>query len=507
MSEPSLSTNPIRRDHYRLTGEVFSQRYRIEEYVGAGSFGAVYRAVDLRLNRPVAVKILKPDVVETDASASELFQREALTAGRLVHPHIVAVTDTGEEQGFAYLVMEWLEGATLEDVLRAKHRLSPQEATEFLRPIAEALQVAHDEGIVHRDIKPSNIHISKTGFVKVLDFGIAKIVGASAAEASRVAGTLNYMSPEQLNGEAIDRRADIYSLGVMLYRMLAGTLPFKGDSQGEVMLQHLSATPPPLCSLCPDIAPQIAKEVERSLSKNAIERPQTTLEFYQNFVAALTKPVEGNMSNAQTIEMRTRDLNTQKSQAQQTQIMPDQFIPDTISSTAAESAPTAINEQSTLVAPNIGFDKATLAQSLTRTGAELRSPLFWAIGWAFLIFIISAAVGFLLRWLEMTQTPYAYDEFVLELIFIATRDAMLGAFLGVMFSELISRKAHWKVADRHWIRVLLAHGVIGAVLVLLPFALLRTSLYLLPLGLSLLLFFVGMIIGGIRLAFHYFLKS
>jgi eukaryotic-like serine/threonine-protein kinase len=191
---------PPRRDPYRLTGELFGGRYRLEEFAGMGSFGAVYRTTDQRVGRTVAVKILKPDLGDDEMNdARELFQREALTAGRLMHPHIVAVTDVGEEAGFAYLVMEWLEGSTLEDELRARVPFSPEETATLLGTIADALSAAHNAGVIHRDIKPSNIHLGRRErpFVKVLDFGIAKVVTSSTAvAASRIAGTVSYMSPE-----------------------------------------------------------------------------------------------------------------------------------------------------------------------------------------------------------------------------------------------------------------------------------------------------------------------
>src|SRR5947199_1276627 len=158
----SLPPRAPRRDPYRLTGETFGGRYQLEEFAGMGSFGAVYRATDRRVGRTVAVKILKPDLGDDEtAMARELFQREALTAGRLMHPHIVAVTDVGEESDFAYLVMEWLEGRTLEDELRTHVPFSPEETASLLASISEALQMAHDAGVIHRDLKPANIYIGR----------------------------------------------------------------------------------------------------------------------------------------------------------------------------------------------------------------------------------------------------------------------------------------------------------------------------------------------------------
>jgi serine/threonine protein kinase len=287
------SGRPPRRDPYRLTGELFGGRYRLEEFAGMGSFGAVYRATDTRVGRTVAVKILKPDLGDDEMNdARELFQREALTAGRLMHPHIVAVTDVGEEAGFAYLVMEWLEGTTLEDELRARVPFSPEETSSLLGTISDALTAAHNAGVIHRDIKPSNIHLGRRErpFVKVLDFGIAKVVTSSTAvAASRIAGTVSYMSPEQITGSRIDRRTDIYSLGVVLYQMLTGELPFKGDSQGHIIQQHIATTPPLLSEARPDLPPELSHVIQRALGKLPEARQQSAQELHTEFAAALTR--------------------------------------------------------------------------------------------------------------------------------------------------------------------------------------------------------------------------
>ncbi|MDQ3821584.1 MAG: protein kinase, partial [Acidobacteriota bacterium] len=307
-----------RRDPYRLTGETFGGRYHLEEFAGMGSFGAVYRATDGRVGRTVAVKILKPDLGDDEtAVARELFQREALTAGRLMHPHIVAVTDVGEESDFAYLVMEWLDGYTLEDELRRRVPFSPEEAASLLAPIADALQAAHDAGVIHRDLKPANIYIGRRErpFVKVLDFGIAKVVtSATAATASRIAGTASYMSPEQITGSRIDRRTDIYSLGIVLYQMLVGELPFKGESQGHIIQQHIVATPPSLAEARPDLPPALSSVIQRALGKLPEARQQSAQELYSEFMAALKsqsapQPTHRNVpSHEQATEVISREL-------------------------------------------------------------------------------------------------------------------------------------------------------------------------------------------------------
>ncbi|MDQ3133977.1 MAG: serine/threonine protein kinase [Acidobacteriota bacterium] len=456
-----------RHDPYRLAGEVFGGRYRLEEIAGTGSFGAVYRALDTRIERAVAVKVLKPDIEEDSADAArELFQREALTAGRLLHPHIVAVTDTGEEAGFAFLVMEWLEGRTLEDELRERTLLSPVETLSLLGPITDALQLAHDSGVIHRDIKPANIHLGKHGrtHVKVLDFGIAKVLtSTSAAAASRIAGTLAYMAPEQLNGGNIDRRTDVYALGAMLYQTLSGTLPANGAAQGHLIQQQMVEMPPPLCDIRPSISPVLARVVQRALAKHPSDRQQSARELHAEFARALDAAP----------------------QFEPTVVAPPEFrpplTPTTFSSPSASTMETVVNARVAI------------------GGVPQQTLIFGLLG-AFLIFALSVGIGMLARWLGLTRTPYAYDEFVLKLLTLAIRDGVFGAFLGVALSELWQPPPRLSVAPERWLGALLVHGAIGATLLLLPFVLLRTSLFALPLGLAVFGFVAGAIICAVRVA-------
>ena len=331
--KPAAGRTP-RRDPYRLTGEVFGGRYRLEEFAGMGSFGAVYRATDQRVGRTVAVKILKPDLGDDEMNdARELFQREALTAGRLTHPHIVAVTDVGEDAGFAYLVMEWLEGSTLEDELRARVPFSPEETSSLLGTIADALSAAHNAGVIHRDIKPSNIHLGRRErpFVKVLDFGIAKVVTSSTAvAASRIAGTVSYMSPEQITGSRIDRRTDIYSLGIVLYQMLTGELPFKGESQGHIIQQHIASIPPSLSEARPDLPPELSHVIQRALGKLPEARQQSAQELHSEFAAALAR---------KAFQPAGSSTHTQE---EVTEVLPSSLRPTAVSPPVAEPQPGAV---------------------------------------------------------------------------------------------------------------------------------------------------------------------
>ena len=227
---------------------VLGGRYRLVRLIAGGGMAQVWESHDEILARAVAVKVLHPHLAE-DGAFLERFRREAVAAARLAHPNVVAVFDTGVDCGVAYIVMELVSGRTLRELLAAQGALGPARAVQIAAQVAEALDYAHAQGIVHRDVKPANILIADDGRVKVADFGIAKaastVFGSNAelTQTGAIVGTAKYLSPEQVNGEPQDRRADIYSLGVVLYEMLCGRPPFTGDSELAVAMQHVRAAP------------------------------------------------------------------------------------------------------------------------------------------------------------------------------------------------------------------------------------------------------------------------
>ena len=273
-------------------GAVLEGRYRLESSIGKGNFGEVYRATQLALDRPVALKLLNADV-EPDSEEMERFRQEGIAACRIDHPNAVAVLDLSfTASGIPYLVMELLEGHSLLDELKRKGRLAPERCAEILSPVCEVLSVGHALGIIHRDIKPPNVfmHQSKHGeSVKVLDFGIAKLLGEPAAEEpeEEILGTPLYMAPERMLEVPIDDRADVYSVGVMLYEMLSGQPPFR-DPRGpfKVIKMHLTETPVPLSMLCPELPPEAAAVVHEALEKDPVARPSAA-RLATNFAAAL----------------------------------------------------------------------------------------------------------------------------------------------------------------------------------------------------------------------------
>src|SRR6476469_8603534 len=215
-----------------LVGHILDEKYRLEERLGVGGMGTVYRARHLLIDRPVAIKVLNKLFVEDEAARTR-FRREARAAGRLQHPNAVTVTDFGESQdGFVYLVMELLEGRTLRDVLAKEAPLDVARSVALMLQISAAVAAAHEAGIIHRDLKPANIfvvqHPEVPAVVKVLDFGIAKLAAELLDDEGAMIGTPRYMSPEQCDGLELTPAADVYSLGCILYEMLTGTVPFSG---------------------------------------------------------------------------------------------------------------------------------------------------------------------------------------------------------------------------------------------------------------------------------------
>ncbi|GIW51116.1 MAG: hypothetical protein KatS3mg081_0471 [Gemmatimonadales bacterium] len=265
-------------------------RYSLERQLGRGGMGIVYLARDVALDRPVALKLLPPHVAR-EPSLRDRFIREARTAAKLSHPHIVpvyAVEQTGE---FVFFTMAYVPGQTLGQKIRKDGRLDPGEAARILMEIAWALGYAHSRGVVHRDIKPDNVLLDgESGRVLVSDFGIARVVQQSGITGrGEILGTAEYMSPEQASGEPVDGRSDIYSLGVVAFYMLSGRLPFEGDSPAQLLAQHLTREPPRLTEVSPGIPVHLAQLVDRCLRKSPAERFQSAEELAQHLAAAMEK--------------------------------------------------------------------------------------------------------------------------------------------------------------------------------------------------------------------------
>ena len=258
---------------------VLGDRYQVEARIGAGGMAEVYRGFDQVLNRTVAIKVLLPQMAR-DTSFVERFRREAQAAARLNQPNIVGVYDTGADDGTQYIVMEFIEGRTLAEFMETGRRPTPVQAAEIAQKIAAAIAAAHAQGVIHRDIKPGNVMITRDGVIKVMDFGIARVLGPETApQTSAVLGTASYLSPEQAQGGPVDARTDIYSLGAVLYELLTARPPFTGDSPVAVAYKQVNEAPAVPSSLNPDVPARLDAVVMKALSKNPSNRYQTAEEF------------------------------------------------------------------------------------------------------------------------------------------------------------------------------------------------------------------------------------
>ena len=273
----------------RLLGE----RYQLDVVVGRGGMAEVYRAHDIRLDRTVAIKTLRTDLAR-DHTFQARFRREAQSAASLNHPSIVAVYDTGEDMATGlpvpYIVMEYVDGRTVRDLLQADHRLLPERALEIIDGVLGALDYSHQSGIVHRDIKPGNVMVTRNGDIKVMDFGIARSMSdnqATMTQTAQVIGTAQYLSPEQARGERVDARSDLYSTGCLMYELLTGRPPFTGDSPVAIAYQHVRENPVPPSRVDPEIPSWADAIVLKAMAKDPADRYQSAAEMRMDIQRAM----------------------------------------------------------------------------------------------------------------------------------------------------------------------------------------------------------------------------
>ena len=290
-------------NYEKYVGMIFDGRYRIQRIIGLGGMAVVFEAEDLLMHRTVAVKMLKEGVGD-DATSVKRFINESKAVSMLSHPNIVSIYDVSVREDLKYIVMGHIRGITLKNYMSRKGKLPVREAVSFTEQILRALDHAHSKGIIHRDIKPQNIMLLKNGMIKVADFGIAKLPSAETVTVTdKAIGTVYYISPEQASGKPIDPRSDLYSVGVMLYEMVTGTLPFSADSPVSVALMQIHNTPRPPRALCPELPLGLQQIILRAMEKDPDRRYQSAREMLRHIVALKNNPdTIFNLSGAQKEE-------------------------------------------------------------------------------------------------------------------------------------------------------------------------------------------------------------
>ena len=488
-----------------LVGQILDSKYELIRRLGQGGMGAVYRARRKHIGDEVAIKVLLDKFVAGN-EATERFRREARAAAMLRHPNVVAIHDFSDGAGAsspAYIVMELVEGRSLRDLLDQEGRIAAERLVTLMRGVCSGVSAAHRKGVVHRDLKPDNIIIippERAGdpeTVKVIDFGIAKLreadAGAGLTQTGVLIGTPFYMSPEQCLGDPLDARSDVYSIGAILYEMLAGAPPFTGNTPTAVLARHLTDTATPLDQL--GVPVRLASVPGRALAKAPQERYQTVDDLFSDLSNAVISLGSSAIGHAETIRIEASAPTIASLSVQQTGGMGATTIAG-----AGKTQPIAASQA--LV------DDKLAAQSEAR--AELGRRLRWArnlglIG-GVLVFGFSIGFGFLLRWLGWANIGSAYDEVALELINIALRDAIFGVFVGLILSAIRLRRRS-KTDRSHWASSLLTYGSTGAAIAMLPFVLLRTSMFLLPVGIAMLGLVTGLIICGVKILIQRFVKK
>jgi len=360
-------------------------RYQVGETIGRGGMADVHLGTDTRLGRQVAIKLLHPDLADDPAFRAR-FRREAHDAAKMAHPTIVRVFDAGEEavtdpdgteRFIPFIVMEYVDGRLLRDII-ADGPVPQEQAAKIVEQVLIALEYSHRAGVVHRDIKPGNIMVTRTGQVKVMDFGIARAVSDSSstlAETSQIVGTAQYFSPEQARGETIDARTDLYSTGIVLFELLTGRPPFEGDNPVAVAYQHINAEPPMPTRIIPSIAPAFDLVVAKALAKEPARRYQSAAEFRTDLETA----AGGQLPVAR-------------------QVKPDDFNAALFGSTAAAQAAQTARQ---LAADGDG------RSTRTQTGP----PVIWL--WAGIVVLI-AIVGAVVFWIFNLQPAKLADSLTVE---------------------------------------------------------------------------------------------
>ncbi len=289
-----------------MKGQKINDRYQIIKSIGEGGMANVYLAYDTILDRDVAVKVLRGDLAD-DEKFVRRFQREALSASSLSHPNIVEVYDVGDDNGQYFIVMEYIDGKTLKELLKKRGKLTVSEVVDIMSQIADGLSVAHDSYIIHRDIKPQNIMILENGLVKITDFGIAMAMNATQlTQTNSVMGSVHYLPPEQASGKGSTLKSDIYSMGILMYELLSGILPYRGENAVEIALKHLKEPLPSIREELPDIPQSVENIILKAAAKNPKNRYNDAREMYEDLITCLDE----TRLNEPKLEYKYPELDT-----------------------------------------------------------------------------------------------------------------------------------------------------------------------------------------------------
>src|SRR3989449_3752160 len=291
LATPSPRPSVASRGDVLRPGTLFASRYEVKELLGTGGMGVVYRAFDRDLQEPVAIKTLRPEALTGDTVALERFKQEIRLARRIAHRNVVRTYDLGEVNGMYYLTMEFVEGTSLKQLIATRGKLPVPVTLTVGKQLCRALEVAHAEGVIHRDIKPQNMVVEPSGFLKVMDFGIARLANPpkdkqpGLTEAGTTIGTPDYMSPEQLSGSELDPRSDLYSAGVVLFECLTARLPFEADTMYTLIAKHLGEDPPDPRALRPDLPESLAGVIVKAMANEPGDRFQSASELHDALAA------------------------------------------------------------------------------------------------------------------------------------------------------------------------------------------------------------------------------
>ncbi len=401
--------------------------YQILDIVGQGGMATVYRAHQLSMDRDVALKVL-PRHLLRQANSLERFKQEANIIARLEHRAIVPVHDYGEHDGLPYIVMRYMDGGSVAELL-LHGPLLPQRALHIVEQIALALDYAHQKGVLHRDLKPSNILLDASGDAYITDFGIARILGENAPSltTSGVVGTPSYMSPEQAQGHDLDGRSDIYALGVVLFEMLTGQRPFEGETPYSVAVKHVTEAPPSACKLNPNLPPSVECVLYKALEKDRERRYPTAAELAQALRQALEHPhnVPTDPSKAETDPSLNQALR--EGAARHGQPLPSAYVPPVVQPAASGRALTPNLQVLPSYVPTGARPYGRPWQRVHRRSAQRVSWTTWLlIGLAVGGFLLIMLVGSLYYWLELSPTPVSSNDYAATAVYklTATRQAI-----------------------------------------------------------------------------------